>query len=101
MKGILFGGCSFTWGQGLYYYSNLNRLPILENDYTYHPELIKESHLRFKDSIRYPRLVANNFNTFEVFKDNNDKDLSNGGSEDDTFDFYNHLTLDELESLGY
>jgi hypothetical protein len=91
MKGILFGGCSFTWGQGLYYYSNLNRLPILENDYTYHPELIKESHLRFKDSIRYPRLVANNFNTFEVFKDNNNKDLGNGGSEDDTFDFFDNI----------
>ena len=22
MKGIIFGGCSFTWGQGLYFYSN-------------------------------------------------------------------------------
>ena len=45
MKGILFGGCSFTWGQGLYYYSNLNRVPILENDYSYYPELIKESNI--------------------------------------------------------
>ena len=26
MKGLVFGGCSFTWGQGLYYYSDLPRL---------------------------------------------------------------------------
>ena len=25
-KGIIFAGCSFTWGQGLYYYSNLDTL---------------------------------------------------------------------------
>ena len=24
MKGIMFAGCSFTWGQGLEYYSDLN-----------------------------------------------------------------------------
>ena len=29
MKGILFGGCSFTWGQGLYFYSDLNRLTYI------------------------------------------------------------------------
>ena len=91
MKGLLFGGCSFTWGQGLYYYSDLNRLPILENEYDYHPELINQSHLRFKDSIRYPRLVANHFNTFEVFKDNNGPSLGNGGSEDETFDFFDDI----------
>lgn len=26
MKGVLFGGCSFTWGQGLYFYSDLPNL---------------------------------------------------------------------------
>ena len=25
-KGIIFAGCSFTWGQGLYYYSNMETL---------------------------------------------------------------------------
>ena len=33
MKGILFGGCSFTWGQGLYFYSNLPNL--------YEPKIIE------------------------------------------------------------
>jgi hypothetical protein len=91
MKGLLFGGCSFTWGQGLYYYSNLEKLPILENDYSYHPNMIRESHLRYKDTIRYPRLVANHFNTFEVVKDNDGPLLGNGGSEDETFDFFDDI----------
>ena len=26
MKGIIFAGCSYTWGQGLYYYSGLETL---------------------------------------------------------------------------
>ena len=96
MKGILFGGCSFTWGQGLYYYSNLNRVPILDNDYSYHPELMTESHLRFKNSIRYPRLVANHFNTFEVCKDDSGPLLGNGGSEDETFDFFDGIFESKL-----
>lgn len=104
MKGLVFGGCSFTWGQGLYYYSNLPRIEEPENGYTYNAKLVTESHLLYKDSIRYPRLVANHFDTFEVFK------LANGGSEDETFDFLNvlfhkkdnptygsHLTLDRLD----
>jgi hypothetical protein len=82
MKGLLFGGCSFTWGQGLYYYSDLNRLIYPENEYTYNRVHLNDAHLRFKDALRYPRLVANHFNTFEIFKN------VNGGSEDETFDFF-------------
>ena len=81
MKGLLFGGCSFTWGQGLYFYSDLNRLIYPENEFTYKREHLNDAHLRFKDTLRFPRLVANHFNTFEVVKN------VNGGSEDETFDF--------------
>ena len=81
MKGLLFGGCSFTWGQGLYFYSDL---PKLHNPkvYNYDAHLVTEAQKKFKDTIRYPRLVANHFNTFESFK------KLNGGSEDETFDFF-------------
>jgi hypothetical protein len=82
MKGLLFGGCSFTWGQGLYFYSDLNRLVYPENEFTYKREDLNDAHLRFKDTLRYPRLVANHFKTFEVVKN------VNGGSEDETFDFF-------------
>lgn len=80
MKGLVFGGCSFTWGQGLYFYSNLPRLQE-PAPYTYDAKIVTSSHILYKDSIRYPRLVANHFDTFETFK------LGNGGSEDETFEF--------------
>lgn len=82
MKGLLFGGCSFTWGQGLYFYSDLPKQKYPLNEFTYKREELTDAHLRFKDTLRFPRLVANHFNTFEVVKS------VNGGSEDETFDFF-------------
>lgn len=87
MKGLLFGGCSFTWGQGLYFYSDL---PYLFNPppYEYHGDKVTDAHKKFIETIRYPRLVANHFKTFEVFKN------VNGGSEDETFGFFENIFND-------
>ena len=87
MKGLLFGGCSFTWGQGLYFYSDL---PDLYNPppYQYHNDKVTDAHKKFMETIRYPRLVANHFKTFEVFKN------VNGGSEDETFNFFENIFND-------
>jgi hypothetical protein len=78
MKGLLFGGCSFTWGHGLWHYSDL--------DYTGYPKItidkITDAHKRYKDTLAYPTLVANHFNTFAIQKQ------VTGGSEDITFDFF-------------
>jgi hypothetical protein len=93
MKGILFGGCSFTWGQGLYYYSDLPNLEEPE-PFKYDPSKILKSHRRFMESKRFPRLVANYFGTFEVVK------KENGGSEDETFRFFDRL-FSELGSEKY
>ena len=82
MKGLLFGGCSFTWGQGLYFYSDLPGLVYPPNETTYERHHLTDAHLRFKDTLRYPRLVANHFKTFEMIKN------VNGGSEDESFDFF-------------
>ncbi len=82
MKGIIFGGCSFTWGQGLYFYSDLVDLKYPESEYVFNQKEITDAQIKFKNTLYYPRLVANHFNTFEVTK----KD--NGGSEDKTFDFF-------------
>ena len=102
MKGLLFGGCSFTWGQGLYFYSDLPRLKYPINEFTYKREELTDAHLRFRDIFRYPRLVANHFNTFEIVKG------QNGGGEDETFDFIKtvfskdrtytpHFTMDRFD----
>jgi hypothetical protein len=74
MKGIVFAGCSYTWGQGLYFYSDLNHTPKFD-DWVYDYSLMTDALIKFKDTIRYPRLVANHFNTFEVCK------KTNGGSD--------------------
>ncbi len=80
MKGIVFAGCSFTWGQGLYYYSKLDTLrEPLPN--AYRPDYVTPAHRRFMYSFRWPRLVANHFKTFEVVQ------LQNGGSEDSSLGF--------------
>jgi hypothetical protein len=84
MKGIIFAGCSFTWGQGLYYYSDMdNVIPQVEG--TFHPSKLTKAHILYKDILRFPRLVANHFNTFEVVKD------SNGGSDDMSMKFVDTL----------
>ena len=63
-KGIVFAGCSFTWGQGLYYYSKMETLkePAPEQ---YEHKLVTDAHKRFMATLRFPRLVANHFKTFE------------------------------------
>lgn len=96
MKGIIFAGCSFTWGQGLYFYSDLKDVPKI-GDTEYHDNKFKDSHKKFKDTLRFPRLVANHFNTFEVVK------KQNGGSDNDTIEFVNSLFDDpnEINKFNY
>jgi len=79
-KGMLFAGCSFTWGQGLYYYSNMATLKEPPPD-AYDSRLVKNAHNEFRKTLYFPRLVANHFNTFEVSM------LQNGGSEETSFDY--------------
>lgn len=65
VQGIAFLGCSFTWGQGLYFYSNLDSLR--EPEYCrYDSLLVKPSHVKYAESVRFSRTVANHFNTFDM-----------------------------------
>ena len=75
MNGILFAGCSFTWGQGLYYYSDLKRIPTMK-EWNFDYSLMTDALVNFKNTVRYPRMVANHFKTFEVCRD------TNGGSDE-------------------
>ena len=97
MNGILFAGCSFTWGQGLYYYSDLKRIPTME-EWNFDYSLMTDALIGFKDSVRYPRLVADHFKTFEVCLD------TNGCSDEDSLQFIK-LALDienrKPGSFGY
>lgn len=78
VKGFVFAGCSFTWGQGLYYYSNIPTLKEPPPD-SYDKNLVTDAQIRYAATLRFPRLVANYFNTFEVVS------KQNGGSEETSF----------------
>jgi len=91
MNGIVFAGCSFTWGQGLYFYSELKHIPTFQEwvkDYS----LMTNAPINYKNTIRFPRLVANHFSTFEVCRE------TNGGSDEMSFKFLEVLfTRDKVE----
>jgi hypothetical protein len=97
MKGLLFGGCSFTWGQGLYYYSDKRNLPKNNLSYGFTTKGITKSMLEFKNQLRYPNIVANHFKTFYLFKKDIGRLLGNGGSETETFDFFDYIFNVEKE----
>jgi hypothetical protein len=82
MKGLIFAGCSFTWGQGLYYYSGLETIKYPAPD-AYDAKLVTDAHKRHMSTLRYPRLVANHFNTWEVTS------KQNGGSEETSINYIN------------
>lgn len=84
MKGMVFAGCSFTWGQGLWYYSDLPNIPKNE-DYLLNTHTMSQVAHKLKDSIRFPRLVANHFSAVEIVKS------PNGGSDAENLIFLNEL----------
>lgn len=80
-KGIIFVGCSFTWGQGLYYYSNLPTLKEPPPD-CYNSNLLTPAHIKFMESVRFPRIVADHFNSFEFVYP------GNGGSNEGAIEWW-------------
>jgi hypothetical protein len=80
MKGLLFAGDSFTWGQGLYFYSDLPRIKQPPQN-SFNSYDVTEAQIRYKDTKRFARVVANHFETFDVSK------MTNGGSDVDTLSF--------------
>jgi hypothetical protein len=93
-KGMLFAGCSFTWGQGLYYYSNLPTLREPLPDH-YDQKLVKTSHLKFMKTVRYPRLVANHFQTWEVVHH------QNGGSNEGATEWWTRAFTNQDTNKSY
>jgi hypothetical protein len=78
--GMVFAGCSFTWGQGLYFYSNMPTLDY-SNTNSFSMFKIHNAHIKYMETLRFPRLVANHFETFEIVN------RENGGSDDCSIEF--------------
>lgn len=82
-KGIVFAGCSFTWGQGLYYYSNMPTLTE-SKPHDHDPDLVTHAQIEYMKTLRFPRLVANHFKTFEFVHPHN------GGSNTSAMEYWEH-----------
>lgn len=64
MKGMVFAGCSFTHGHGLWAYGDFDKLPKDDNPY----EDKINAYMRYVETQRFPRLVANHFNSWEFVR---------------------------------
>lgn len=86
MKGILFAGDSFTWGEGLHLYSDLPDIIYDENTFdimNYTP-----AHKNWIEANRFSRLVANHFGTFDFVR------FNNGGNNKEIFEFIDNIELE-------
>lgn len=71
----MFVGDSFTWGEGLHYFSNLNNI-IFHKEHSFDIREYTKSHIAFKDKHRFARIVADSLNTFEIVNANNGGSVS-------------------------
>ena len=63
-KGIFGIGCSYMWGEGLYYYSNLPDLPEKGLHHFFDEENILDTHNAFKNKHRFIQLVSDHYNVW-------------------------------------
>ena len=94
MKGIIFAGDSYTWGQGLHFYSDLPNEGWNDDGYN-EGKNVTTSHIKFIESQRFARKVANHFNTFEVCRP------YNGGNNDEIFEFLDDIYDRDYLDRGY
>lgn len=83
MRGIIFAGCSFTWGEALELYSEYSTIRYdyykQEHKGYFFPEAVmyqKPGHVRFIESNRFARKVAQHFNTFDLVHPKNGGSLA-------------------------
>lgn len=80
MKNIIFSGCSFTWGQGLWHYGNFDDI-VKPIQYEFDRDVIKDSHIQYMEKNRFSYIVSKYFGKSDIVK------RVNGGSEDESLNF--------------
>ena len=81
-KGVVGIGDSFTWGEGLYFYSGLDELPI-KPKHEFDEQEVRLSHRLYKNKNCYVNLVAEYYNTWSL--------LGEGNGGDNIFSFKQRL----------
>jgi hypothetical protein len=81
-KKMIFAGCSFTYGHGLWHYTKEEGLP--KDDIAVYSHNFPKS-IEFTKNNRFPRLVSNYFNSHEILKE------STSGSDEISLYFIKEL----------
>lgn len=89
MNKIIFAGCSFTYGHGLWHYTKEEGLP--KDDLTIHNYQFPHS-FQFTEDNRYAKLVSRHFNTKEVLKP------TTAGCDEVSLGFVQELFSNDIEN---
>ncbi len=63
-KGIFGIGCSYMWGEGLYYYSKLPDLPEKGLHHNFDGQYLLDTHCSFKNKYRFIQLVSDHYDVW-------------------------------------
>lgn len=91
IKGMIFAGCSFTWGQGLNYYNDFPT-NVYQPIGKYDKRDLSACQLKFIERNRFARLVADHFDSYEFVRP------QNGGSNKQAVDFFN-ISFDQCREI--
>jgi hypothetical protein len=95
MKKILFAGDSFTWGEGLQFYSGQNDV-FFPKTHKFDPKLISNSQMECIINNRFPTLVGNHFNKEVILR------ADNGGSNTWSTKFIKDIkSLNQISHIIY
>jgi hypothetical protein len=84
-KSAIFAGCSFTWGQGLWFYLDTNEhVPSFEEWIFQNKPLPSGSH-EIREKLRYPKLVSDDLNLDIISK------VENGGTDEESIHLIDYI----------
>ena len=99
---MVFAGCSFTFGHGLWYYSGLDNVPNGDDYLNIHQN--KTAYVKNMESLRFSKLVSNHFNKFDIVRtytagceEDSLKFLEILFSDDENISRFSHITKDRLD----
>lgn len=82
---IIFAGCSFTWGQGLWSYMKTDEYVPTAHEWIFKEVPLPSGSIEFKDKHRFPGIVSRALNKTPIVK------VANGGTDDESIHFMKHV----------
>lgn len=82
---IIFAGCSFTWGQGLWSYMETTEYVPTVDEYIHKNIQPPVGYIEFRDNNRFAGIVSNALKKNQIVK------LINGGTDNESLDLINYV----------